>query len=432
MPVLSSRFSAFAFFVLLFSVSFLSVPGVSWAADITLSPATGSVSVGQKITLKVNLDPSGESVNAADGTLSFDPALLAVDSVSKDGSIFSLWTADPTFSNQDGTVTFSGGTPTAFTTPGKVLTVVFKAKAVGSPEVSVSKGSVLAADGKGTDVYKSGVSAKLTVTAATAPPPAPEPTPAPAADTSADASTGDGSPPVAPVISSPQFTKPDSWAGTSTITFNWVLTSDVTAVRTLISDKDAQTPKTTLKGGATTTQTVVVPKDGVSYFYVQGKNEYGWGDVAQIKIQVDTAPPSAFEIAVQESGSDGGPPKLTFKTDDVLSGMDHYILIVGTSTPISISLKDISDGTYPIPPQGGGVQHVVVRAYDKAGNITEVVKDLTLPAVAKPKAAAAVDETPPAPTSSGFGMEGILLVALALILGGVFAYDMYYRKTTRR
>lgn len=419
----------------LFFIAFLYVQPVTvFAADLSLSPASSAVTVGDKFSIKVMLDPGSDSVNAAEGTMGFDKDLLSVDSITKDGSVFSLWTADPSFDNAGGTLEFSGGTPTAFSATGKILTIVFKAKAVGDAKVTFTKGSVLAADGKGTDVYKNGTGGTFTIAVAAPKPvaaPDPPPAPAPAADAgSSDSASGDGATPIAPIISSPQFTKPDVWFGSTTVVFNWVLTSDVTSVRTLLSDKDNQTPKTALKG-ATTTQTVIGVKDGVSYFYVQGKNDFGWGEVGKLKIQVDTVPPATFEITLLDPGTSGGSPKLSFKTDDLLSGMDRYDLIIGTSSVISINAKDVTDGTFPVPPQGGGLQHVTVRAVDKAGNKTEVTKDLTLPFVAKPKTATKADDTP-AVVQSGFGIQGYILVLFALIIGGLMANGMYSRKGKAR
>src|ERR1700691_5073872 len=73
------------------------------AASLFLSPASGSESVGSTFTVSVTLNSGGGvGVNAADGELSFDPTLLAVQSVSKDNSVFNLWTSNPTFSNTAG------------------------------------------------------------------------------------------------------------------------------------------------------------------------------------------------------------------------------------------------------------------------------------------------------------------------------------------
>src|ERR1043166_3129234 len=137
-------------------VAIFAVPLVARAADLNLSPTSATHAVDEEFDVKVIVDPGDQKVNASDGTISFDSTLLSVSKVSKDGSQFSLWTADPTYSNAAGTVEFSGGTPTAFSKPGTVITITFKGKKKGTAKVSVTKGSVLAADGKGTDVYKNG------------------------------------------------------------------------------------------------------------------------------------------------------------------------------------------------------------------------------------------------------------------------------------
>lgn len=407
----------------LFCIAIFSLPHQARAADLSVSPAAGSVSSGKTISVQVMLDPKGDSVNAADGTMSFDKNVLSVESISRDGSAFSLWTADPAYSNSAGTITFSGGTPTAFSASKKVLTIVFKGIAKGEGAISFTKGSILAADGKGSDVYKNGTGGTVTVTAAAA---------APAVEESDSGETvSDGAAPIAPIINSPTHPKPDSWYGTSTAVFTWILSGDTTGVRTLLSDKDNDTPKVALKS-ATSSEVVTGIKDGVSYYYVQLKNDFGWGDAGKIKVQVDTVPPLDFSVALLQPGSDGGPVKLAFKTDDQLSGLDKYEVVIGTSTPLTARAQDVTDGTYPVPPQGGGPSRVTIRAYDKAGNMKETSAELVLPAVAKPKSPSSADETAPAP-SSPIGIVGaILAVILAMCVGGLFVLNMYTKKTMKR
>lgn len=410
----------------LFFAAILFLPLYARAADLSISPANGTVSTGKTISVQVMLDPGGESVNASDGTLSFDSKFLSVDSISRDGSAFSLWTADPSFSNSAGTITFSGGTPSAFSASKKVITIVFKGIAKGDAAIAFTKGSVLAADGKGTDVYKTGTGGIITVGAAAAAPP-----PDTSNEDTGDA-VSDGATPIAPIINSSTHSKPDSWYGTSTAVFSWVLSGDVTAARTLISAKDNDTPKVIIKGGATSTETVYGIPDGVSYYYVQLKNDFGWGDTGKFKVQVDTIAPLDFSVALLQPGSDGGPPKLAFKTDDQLSGLDRYEVGIGTSTPLIVRAQDISDGTYPVPPNPGGPTHVTIRAYDKAGNMKETAADLTLPFVAKPKPITPASETP-APTSSGFGLMAVIItVLLAITIGALVMWNIYTRKIMRR
>ena len=409
--------------MLLFSISFFVVPKAAHAADLSFTPSSGTVAVGDTISVAVTLKPGSDSVNASDGTITFDNTLLSVSSISKDGSVFSLWTADPTYSNSAGTISYSGGTPTAFSNNGKILTIVFKGKAAGSAVLSFSKATVLAADGKGTDVYGVGSPGKVTVTDA-----APAAADTSAADTSGgDQSSGapDAATPPAPTIISSTFPKQDSWYATTTGIFTWQLQSDTTGVRTLFSINATDTPKVALKP-ATTTQTLTNLKDGVSYFFVQFKNDFGWGEIGRYKVQIDTVPPTPFDVAVLLPGADGGPPKFTFKTDDALSGMDRYEIILGTSSPTTVNAKDITDGTYPIPPQAGGQVSVTINAFDKAGNVQTATKSLLLPAVAKPKPPASADQTP-AP-SSGWGVADFLSILFGIIIGVLVGGNIYARK----
>ena len=106
----------------------------------------------------------GVGVNAADGELSFDPTLLAVQSVSKDNSVFNLWTSNPSFSNTAGTVNYSGGSNNAYTgSSGDVVDVTFKALADGTATVKFASATALAADGQGTNVLGGTTGATYTI-----------------------------------------------------------------------------------------------------------------------------------------------------------------------------------------------------------------------------------------------------------------------------
>ena len=395
-------------------------PAFASAADINLSPDSGTFEQGKEFSVKVVVDTGTDTVNAADGEVSFNKDVLSITSVSKDGSSFTLWTSEPTFSNGDGTVAFSGGTPSAFSKQGTIVTIKFKAKTVGTALVSLTKGSVLAADGKGTDVYKSGGQATFTIvaakTAAPAPPPANQPD-----DTAAAGSDGGQAPlPPAPKIDSSTQPKEDSWYATSTAIFTWNTFADVVGVRTLLADQDNQTPTTTLKG-ATTTQSFLKVKDGVHFFYVQLKNDFGWGELAKKKVQIDTVAPKDFNVAL--AGADSKDPKLTFKTEDVLSGIDRYEVLFGTSVISTVRAQDLKDEGYPVPPQDGGQTKVMIRAYDMANNMTSASADLTLPKVAKPTKAAdgaAVQQGTP-------WMLWIIIVILVFVIG-VLSTRIYYLK----
>lgn len=400
---MGSRLFARTLLVLLFIMPF----GAS-AAQLSFSPASGTFPNGQELTVKVTLDPKGKSVNAADGTISFDASALSVARITKDGSVFSLWTAEPQFSNSAGTISFSGGTPTAFSNSGTVISIVFTPKKEGSAALSFTKGAVLAADGKGTDVYESGSAATLTIG------------PASEGALEEEGAGGDGILPIAPIINSSSHSKPENWYGTTTILFSWKPTVDVTGVRTLLSDAET-VPATSLEDQKTaTSQIAIAPGDGVWFFHAQYKNEFGWGDQGVRKVQIDTVPPKEFEIRFV----DGDTPSFGVDTVDELSGLDRYEIIFGESTVSTVKAGDITNGLIAIPPQEGGMQKVTIKAIDKAGNVQSAQKDMELPKVIKPTKGGE-----PAPVENKiWTLERILTIIFALVIGSLGTSQYYAKK----
>lgn len=400
------------------------IPSSAFAADLLFLPGSGSYANGSDFTIKVAVDPGGQTVNASDGSIKFDPAVLAVKAISKDGSAFSLWTADPTYSNSDGTISFSGGSPSGFATQSSILSITFTAKAVGSTTVTFDKGSILAADGKGTDIFETGQAGTYTITAAAVA------APAAAASSSSDTSDADGlsgdPTPIAPQIASISDPKSDSWYASSTADFYWVDTSDITGARVSIASSTDATPTQVLKGAATSTIETNIP-DGVWYFVAQLKNGSGWGPSGSFKVQVDTSPPDAFTIGMVTPEADGGTAKFSFKTQDAVSGIDHFELIVGSTTDQTLAAADVgSDDTYPIPPQDGGPTTVTIIAYDKAGNARTETQTLTLPKVAKP-ASAAADVA--ACVASMWSIESVAIIGVLMaILGMLYGWNRFQKK----
>ncbi len=411
-------------YALLFILSVFFFPVLALAAELSFSPASGTFSSGKEFSVKVLVNPGVDSVNAADGQVSFDKDVLSVSSVTKDGSAFSLWTADPTFSNSAGTVDFSGGTPTAFSKSGTVVTIKFKGKKPGSAKVSFTKGSVLAADGKGTNVYSKGGEAtyEITEAAAAPPPPAQEEAAPPAGEAFG------GSPPIAPTFTSPTHPKPENYYGTSTVKMEWKVPPDVIGIRMLFSDKEDATPNVVLKAdAASSTQQNV--GDGTWYFYLQFKNEAGWGEVGKRKVLIDTVLPAEFLIGLLDQGDDATAPKLSMKTSDELSGMDRYEVYFNDTSVGIVKEADLATG-FLIPPQAGGPTKVKVKAYDKAGNIRESEKDLTLPLVEKPVKGAKPGEVVAAP--GFFTTERILLMIFTFIIGVLATLNFNNRKNSTR
>src|SRR3989344_2949948 len=133
---------------------FVLVPLSAQAATLNFSPPSGTYNVGSTFSVNVNVESANQAMNAASGIVSFPWDKLEVVSISKQGSIFSLWPAEPSFSNSAGTVSFEGIVlnPGYIGASGKILTLTFRARNTGQANVSFSSGSVLANDGTGANI----------------------------------------------------------------------------------------------------------------------------------------------------------------------------------------------------------------------------------------------------------------------------------------
>lgn len=125
------------------------------AATLSISPSNQNVSAGKTFSVRIVVNSNGQSVNAVSGSVTFSQELLTLTSISKSGSVVSLWAQAPTYSNTSGTASFQGVILNGYTgSSGTVLTLLFKAKTEGVASIGLSAGgsSVLLNDGQGTNV----------------------------------------------------------------------------------------------------------------------------------------------------------------------------------------------------------------------------------------------------------------------------------------
>jgi len=360
--------------LVLVCVLFLSTVSITEAASLRLSPSTGVYDAGATFTATIQVVTGGSPVNAAEGTLLFDPNELSVVSVNRNRSVFNLWIADPSFSNSAGTVSFSGGVPSGYTgSVGTVLSVTFRAKNAGSPRVSFKSGSVLANDGRGTNILTAMNGGAYTIGAVAA-----NPEPERIIEYVAPANT-----PAAPKIISTTHSDQTLWYNNSTADLSWTVPVDVTAVRTLL-DTSASTIPTKVYEEPIQSISLTDLEEGVSYFHLQFKNEDGWGAVTHYRIAVDTKPPTSLAITLAEDADMAAPDqilKVLVDGEDVAPS--RYIVKIDTNEPFEYT-DETASGTIALPPLEPGYHSVVIEAFDRAGNSTIGTYSFTIEAFDKP------------------------------------------------
>ena len=398
---------------------------IAEAAEVAVSPSTGSYGANQTFTVTIQANPQGKSINAVEAELSFDKTKLSVVSVSKTGSAFSLWTTEPTFSNTAGTISFGGGSPSPFSTRSNLVSVTFRAVAEGSAAVTVTDASVLAADGMGTDVYTAPVNGSYTVTAATAPTPTTPTSETPTAPAGTDSDTITfGDPPRAPEAGSTVFLDPETWYAVKTGLFTWEVPFDVDEMALDIASTSDYEPVTVYDPPIeqlSITEDMLV--EGVQYFTTRYKNPVGWGGILHRKIMIDSMAPQPFTINVRAGNSQTAFPLLTFDAKDETSGIRMYTLQIGDNEPIELTpdqaqigylLGSLTDGTYTVK----------VIASDFAGNKRESSTAVLITAGWQPPVEVVIAST----IWDFFKGKNLAIMLLLFTIIGQFAYATYLRK----
>jgi len=389
-----------AIILLLFVALAVFAPGggvipVAQAAGATFSitPASGTFAPGRAITATVRLHSGGNPVNAAEATINFPPDTLRVTGVSRAGSIFSFWPVEPSFDNQKGVVSFSGGSPAPFSgSSGAVMTITFVVERAGEGAVNFSGGRVLLADGKGTNVFAGAQGAAWTFAVSA---PAPVPAPAPSGLSKAL------------LVSSPTHPDQEKWYATSTAVFQWPLPADAREVALLLDQQPISTPTVSYRPPIQEKRVENIP-DGVWFFHVRVRSGNGWSESSHFRFQVDITPPEPFTIGFpQGRETQSAQPVVNFAATDRTSGLSYYELRVGDGDFFTVASR-VEHNPYTLPVQSPGTRVMIVRAVDAAGNATEAREEFTVRTVSDLRA-----------RSSSPWLAVLILLLLVVFAGGL-------------
>ena len=344
------------------------------AATLSFSQPVESYSVGSTFSMSVYAGSSDQAMNAASGVISFPWDKLEVVSLSKTGSIFSLWVQEPSFSNSAGTVSFEGIVlnPGYTGASGKILTITFRTKTAGTANLSFSSGSVLANDGTGTNILTGSRVALINISAKPSPTISPE-----------EPNTETISEDNAPIITSTTHPDQTKWYADSSPEFSWTLPLGTLEVRTLIGTSPSSVPTIRYAPPIGNKKVDALP-DGVYYFHLQIRTAAGWSGVAHYRVNIDTKPPKPFSITFPH-GTKGIEPRpiVLFNTTDGQSGVSHYDIKIGSGRPLNIN-SPVTSNPYSLPEQFPGTHIVTVTAFDRAGNTASASADFTIEAIEAP------------------------------------------------
>ncbi len=344
---------------LIFSLLALGSPWETQAltgASIFVGPASGTFTVGSTFTISVYVNTGGNAVNAIEANLAFPPDKLQVVNPVASTSFISLWVTAPTYSNTDGTIRFQGGLPSPGikTSGGVISTVTFRVKSAGSALIRYAPTSqVLLNDGRGTNILTSTGTAEFSLKVP---------------------------PPAGPIVTSPTHPDANQWYNNPQVQFTWEPTENAIGYSLTFDQSAKGVPDDSLDTVATAA-TVKATGDGVWYFHIRAKAET-WGGVTNLPVQIDATPPAAFTpkfdrvtATVDDSST------LRFLTTDAASGIDHYeVKQVSLTVPNSQgnTLFVEAASPYVVGRLSAGTYQFLVRAFDRAGNVTDGTADLAV------------------------------------------------------
>jgi len=344
------------------------------AADMYFSPAKGSFRASQSFTVNIHVNSSDQAMNAMSGVVSFPVDKLEVVSLSKTGSIVSFWVQEPSFSNSTGVINFEGVifNPGFSGSAGRILSINFRAKESGQASLRLSSGAILANDGQGTNILVSMGQGNYQIAAKQV-----QSESATSSELGVEKKIDQLKPenqanpnniqnPLLPVVSS-SHGAPDSWSSHNKVVLSWLLPSDVEEISYELNRNPKTNPKFSTKDKINQ-KTYSDLLDGVWYFHINFKNQFGWGEVMHYKIMIDSSPPLIREIKFQiKDSSDPNPRIILDAKDNESSVVKHEIHLSGNGRH---ETYETINSNFQLPKQSPGKYQITVKSFNGAGNYT--------------------------------------------------------------
>ncbi len=328
-------------------------------AKIYFSPIVGTYTVGEATKIRVLVSSGGESVNALEGRITYDPRALSVLDIDIAASAVTSWTVRPTINTEIGEITFGGLLATSTVVDKhEVATLSIVPLRAGEIRLRFETGAMLAADGTGGNILTSFGSGVYVG--------APKDL-SPEADSS---STGEvlGIRADLEPFSVYSTTHPDqaAWYNSTEAELAWDISSSTLRVR-LGLDEFADGRPEVPYAPPIRTKKITDLTDGEWYFHVGREEPLGWTPVVTYRLGVDRTLPEFLTFA-EVLRSDMTDPRIAFSVmaTDTLSGISHYEYSIDRGE--SQIWKDNGSHVFEYRAREPGTHELTMSAVDVAGN----------------------------------------------------------------
>lgn len=325
------------------------------SSDLFVSPRTASFLDGSTFEVPVYINTNKKSINAIDLRIKFNADVLTIVNPSEGKSIIGIWVEPPTYDNTKGTAHLVGTIPGGISTDsGLITTLVFRAKVPGTAVVSISDASqVLLNDGAGTATDLNVGRGTYTITPR---------------------------PPEGVKVYSETHPFQDKWYNNNNPTISWDKDPGVTGFSFELDSKPTTIPGNNIVD--TTVKSYPDLSDGIWYFHIKALKAGVWGNTTHFLVKIDTTPPAAFKPTLEYLGAAVINRFLvSYSTTDNLSGVDHYeVGVIDKSRPVTEAPAFVeASSPYQLPFDTISSARLIVRAFDRAGNIRDVSVDAKVP-----------------------------------------------------
>lgn len=332
------------------------LPYTIYNSTMALDPESDLFDKTSEHKLTIKITTGGESINAAQVTLIYDPKLIKVEDILMTNSF-----CDPGFilekniDNTKGEVTIACGKPNGFVGDTAILAELL-IQPLKEGELTMKFGDdnqVLANDGLGTNVLRTVTNGAYQIT---------------------DIKTQKSGPQQVLLFSD---THPNQarWYNQNNIHISWPQSAGYDDFIYVFD----QNPDTVPDGTTHTTDTetsTVANSDGVYYFHLAPRKQNSVGQTSHLKIMVDTTPPTLPTIRVSEKKVRAGDVvRFEFSgSGDNLSGLQkNFYVRFGDDGVLFPVLPQLN-----VPFLEAGTYKIIFRVFDNAGNYSDSSEEISV------------------------------------------------------